>query len=109
MNATWETAKDPCNIELGIGWRIPTSTEWNSVMSSWFYFNNTYNSVLKIHASGKMNSIDGTLSNRGTNGIYWSSTQDGAANASSLYLSISSYSSSNYTKSFGFSVRCIKD
>lgn len=26
-SATWEASKDPCTLELGSGWRIPTSTE----------------------------------------------------------------------------------
>jgi hypothetical protein len=28
LSATWEAAKDPCTLELGTGWRIPTKTEW---------------------------------------------------------------------------------
>ncbi len=33
-NLDWQAANDPCTIELGSGWRIPTSTEWTNVDAS---------------------------------------------------------------------------
>jgi hypothetical protein len=27
----WLSANDPCTIEMGTGWRIPTYSEWNTV------------------------------------------------------------------------------
>ncbi|MEI7725510.1 MAG: hypothetical protein WCK09_10430, partial [Bacteroidota bacterium] len=30
-NSDWAVGNDPCNIELGGGWRIPTITEWENV------------------------------------------------------------------------------
>ena len=33
-NSNWITANDPCNIELGTGWRLPTYAEWLNVDAS---------------------------------------------------------------------------
>ena len=30
-SSNWITANDPCNLELGTAWRIPTYTEWYNV------------------------------------------------------------------------------
>ena len=34
-NLDWQAANDPCALELGNGWRIPTYTEWTNVDASW--------------------------------------------------------------------------
>ncbi len=50
----WVTANDPCTIELGSGWRIPTSTEWTNVDASggWTDRNGPWTSGLKLHPAG---------------------------------------------------------
>ena len=44
----WLKTNDPCAIELGNGWRIPTTTEWINVHAAggWIDWNNSWNSVL---------------------------------------------------------------
>ena len=50
----------------------------------------------------------GSVSNRGSNGYYWSSTAGSSGNAYSLYFNSSNvYPSSGYDKYSGFSVRCL--
>jgi len=53
-NSDWVAANDPCALELGTGWRIPTSTEWTNVESggNWTDWNGPWNSGLKLHAGG---------------------------------------------------------
>jgi uncharacterized protein (TIGR02145 family) len=71
----WEAASDPCSLELGSGWRIPTFTEWEQVETGggWTNSNDPWNSILRLHMAGYLNSTDGTLQSRGTVGEYWSS------------------------------------
>jgi len=107
----WITANDPCNIELGTGWRIPTSTEWTNVNASgnWTNWNGPYGSALKLHAAGDLANSDGSLGPRGSYGLYWSSTQNDATHGWYLYFYSGSSSMSNTYKAYGFSVRCLRD
>lgn len=110
-NSNWTTVNDPCTIELGAGWRIPTYTEWTNVEASgnWTNWNGPWNSALKMHAAGDLAATNGSLSQRGSFGAYWSSTQadgvDGFAECFSSGLIVVSME----TKTTGFSLRCIKD
>ena len=110
-SATWEATKDPCIIELGAGWRIPTYTEWAyaDANGAWANYNDTYASLLKLHAAGNLNFSDGSLGFRGSGSDYWSSAQNDAANANYLGLSSGASNVDYSSKSYGFSVRCIKD
>jgi uncharacterized protein (TIGR02145 family) len=111
LSATWEAAKDPCTLELGTGWRIPTNTEWTNVIASgnWTDWNGPFDSALKLHAAGYLSNSDGSLNYRGHNGIYWSSTQNDATNG--WYLNF--YPGDIYVdydpKAVGFSARCVRD
>ncbi len=83
-NSDWTLINDPCNIMLGVGWRLPTSTEWSSAHGApqnWATYADSYNSVLKIHGAGYL-STAGSLASRGTEGTYWSSTSTSSVNAS---------------------------
>lgn len=111
----WIQANDPCYLLLGTGWRLPTNNEWNNANSTggWVDYDNdatgTFGSVLKLHAAGALSNLNGTLSNRGSIGNYWSSTQNFTTLAYHLVFS-SSYSFMTYdNKSYGYSVRCLKD
>ncbi len=108
-SSDWTIASDPCAIELGAGWRIPTNTEWTNVDGSggWINWNGPYASLLKMHAAGYLN-ISGTLDNRGVYGTYWSSTQSGATTGLDLYFVSSASNMTNGGKSYGFSLRCIR-
>ncbi len=113
LSATWEAAKDPCTLELGTGWRIPTNTEWTNVHGAtggnWTNWNGPFGSALKLHAAGSLGSSDGSCTSRGSFGHYWSSVQNDAT--SGWYLTFSSSISGIYTngKALGFSARCVRD
>jgi len=109
----WEAANDPCTIEMGAGWHIPTFTEWTnvSVTGGWANSNNAWASGLRLHTAGSLSGYDGTLTNRGFFGHYWSRTK-GQLDGSGCNLffwdgecGMSLYSS----MSNGFPVRCITD
>lgn len=115
-NSDWAAGNDPCTIELGTGWRLPTKTEWQNAdaSGSWTNYYQSFNSDLKLHGAGTLSTsngsyIDGALNQRDTYGYYWSSTQ---ANATSGYSMLSGTLNSlivGYLKSDGFSVRCLLD
>jgi len=110
-NSNWTSTSDPCTIELGSGWRIPTSTEWINVNTSgnWTTWIDPYNSNLKMHAAGYLNSAAGLLHDRGTSGQYWSSTQYNTTNCLTLYF-VNNYSGMASTgKPNGLSLRCLRD
>jgi hypothetical protein len=109
LSATWEAAKDPCTIELGTGWRIPTKTEWTNVDASWTDWNGPFGSALKLHAAGYLYNSDGSLSSRGSYGYYWSSTQNDAAAGWFLGFFSGTSVMVNGNKAFGFSARCVRD
>jgi hypothetical protein len=112
-NSDWIAGNDPCAIELGSGWRLPTSTEWANVDVSgvWTNWNGPWNSALKMHAAGYLNASIGSLSVRGSNGIYWSSSSYPINNSNGWYLQF--YSTDCFiffsNKANGFSSRCIKN
>jgi len=110
-NSDWTTANDPCAIELDTGWRIPTSTEWTNVNASgnWTNWNGPYGSALKLHAAGYLLYSGGSLSNRGSGGYYWNSTQGNATYGWDLAFNIGGSYLGNDLKAFGFSVRCLHD
>ncbi|MEI7725234.1 MAG: hypothetical protein WCK09_09025 [Bacteroidota bacterium] len=107
----WATANDPCNIELGTTWHIPTYTEWVNVDNSggWINWNGPWGSGLKLHAAGYMSYSDGTLGNRGSNGVYWSSMQNDATYGWYLDFNISGSYMGNANKAGGCSARCVRD
>ena len=110
-SSDWIASNDPCTIELGTGWRIPTYTEWLNADANggWNNYNDTYSSVLKLHAAGYLLYSNGSLGNRGTGGNYWSSTQNSGANGWHLdFYSSGSYMNGN-SKAYGFSLRCLRD
>ncbi|MCC6599387.1 MAG: hypothetical protein IT223_01790 [Crocinitomicaceae bacterium] len=110
-SANWSSANDPCTIELGSTWRIPTGSEWTNAIANgpWTNALQTYASVLKIHSAGQLNNTDGVLSERGTSGAYWSSTESSATNGKYMFISNSSLFDTNAQKSRGMLIRCIRD
>jgi hypothetical protein len=109
-DSDWIPANDPCAIELGAGWRLPTSTEWINVDASggWDGWDDPWNSALKIHAAGYISESDGSLVIRGTGGFYWSGTQETATTGWYIILSNSDVDQWYTSKASGYSVRCIK-
>ena len=112
-NSDWIAANDPCSLELGIDWRIPTKTEWNNISftGNWTNWNGPWNSELKMHAAGMLNYSEGTLNNRGSYGRYWSSNQE--SDATFIGYNLFFYSGLSHLspdhKSFGFPLRCLRN
>jgi hypothetical protein len=107
----WIMDNDPCNIELGNSWRIPTKTEWINLGNSggWTNWNGPWNSPLKLHSAGDLNNTDGTLNNRGSYGYYWSNTQFNATTAWDMTFNSGSNFFYNDEKSFSLAIRCIRE
>jgi len=110
-SSDWTAANDPCSIELGTGWRIPTSTEWTNVNAggSWTDWNAPWNSGLKMHAAGELSFLDGSLGDRGMAGYYWSGTQNTVTSGWHLLFYNGDSEVTNTGKATGFSLRCLRD
>jgi hypothetical protein len=112
-NSDWTIEKDPCRLLLGNGWRIPTNLEWTNADANggWSNYNQTFSSVLKIHAAGSLLSPGGSLVDRGGGGDYFSCTQATNYNCYALYFNIdfSYVEIGGSNKPHGFSIRCLSD
>jgi uncharacterized protein (TIGR02145 family) len=110
ISGDWSAGNDPCTIQLGGSWRIPTYTEWlnTDATGGWANLTNTYASVLKLHAAGLLLYTDGSLIARGTAGRYWSSTQSNSTMGYYLFLDSGNSVVTTNDKAYGFSVRCLK-
>ena len=105
----WQVANDPCALELGSGWHIPTSTEWGNVNTSggWTDWSGPWGSGLKMHAAGMLDFNDGSLNGRGSWVGYWSSVQDDASDGFSFFFNNNESTIYNSAKIYGFSLRCV--
>ena len=110
-NSDWQTTNDPCNLELGAPWHIPTNTEWNNVnnVGGWYNWNGTWGSGLKLHVAGCLQLNSGSLWDRGTSGYYYSSTQYSATSSVLLHFHSSFSATLNDYKANGLSVRCLRE
>jgi uncharacterized protein (TIGR02145 family) len=92
------------------GFRIPTIAEWEAERTSWSSNNSSgsFASPLKLPVAGYRLSSNGTLSYVGSFGHYWSATQQGGY-AYILDFGTSALAGSSYPRSYGYSVRCLKD
>jgi len=108
-NSDWITANDPCSIELGTGWRLPTSTEWTNVDAAgpWTNWNGPWNSALKMHAAGRLYPNNGSLLERGSAGHYRSTTQNSNTGGWRLSFNSSLCNIANSIKAGGFTARCL--
>ncbi len=107
-NLDWQTANDPCTIELGSGWRIPTNSEWTNLSSGWTDWNGPWNSGLKMHAAGELNN-GAALCYRGSHGFYWSSTQLSATSGKALHFESTNSKMDAFGKVFGIPLRCVRN
>lgn len=115
-NLDWEAANDPCTLELGTGWRLPTRAEYTYMDSvgnwtTWTSDNGgPWGTSLKIHGAGNLASPGGGLSVRGAYAHIWSSTQ--GSNTVGWGFHCTSYMcfvGNDSNKNLGQSVRCVKD
>jgi len=87
------------------GYRIPTQSEWEIERLSW----DTQNSsgILKLTLAGGRLNGSGEIDSEDNSGTYWSSTVD--ANSAVRFLMFSNSPFMSLGRSYGFSVRCIKN
>ncbi len=112
QNTDWSSSNDPCRLLLGTGWRIPTNAEWtaaDAAPQNWTTGTDAYSSVLKLHYAGYLNSSNGALTGRGTEGRYWSSTQQYKTRGYYLYVDAKNSYMTYYDKPYGSSLRCVHD
>lgn len=110
-NSNWTASNDPCTLELGTPWRIPTGTELTNLFNT-VSLPGTW-SWLKMHYSGELNYYSGNLTSRGVAGNYWASTQAADltyAEALVLFtdpmILCGMFSAG---KAGGYSIRCVRD
>ena len=107
VSTDWKAANDPCTLELGNGWRIPTSSEWDHVLFdlAWVSGNpkGLWNSGLKVHTAGHLDS-DGSLINRGIEGNYC-----GNSNSYTFLFKKNLMQIGTVNSAYGYPLRCIKD
>ncbi|MCX6303560.1 MAG: hypothetical protein NT040_01195 [Bacteroidetes bacterium] len=108
-NLNWQPANDPCALELGTPWRIPTLTEWTNVDNTggWSNWNGPWNSGLKLHAAGAI--FSETMLGRGNYGYYWSSLQWDYTMGKVLDFSFEISLMNGVGKNQGLSIRCIRE
>jgi uncharacterized protein (TIGR02145 family) len=115
-----KTGSDPCPT----GFRVPTSTEWQSIYTgSWQDIGSSFvdsptnystgkliNGKLYLPYTGIRNSADGQLLQRGLTGYYWTSTVH--SNNTNVYgvRLVSSFANvpSSVLRLYAFAVRCVK-
>lgn len=88
-------------------YRIPTSAEWDAETATWATKNGAggYGGVLKLPSAGYRNT-GGIMSGVGINSYYWSSIVSGV---NVTFLNTPTGSQASNSRSFGFSVRCIRN
>ncbi len=92
---------NPCPL----GYRIPTLSEINSIITAGSSLSTAFNSILKLTASGRRNPHDGSISNVAELGALWTSTINGGH---SNHVSYGVTLTTGY-RGYGLSVRCIKN
>jgi|GEM_PF-1849787 len=92
------------------GFRLPTLDEWDSERMSWSTTNaaGAFASPLKLPMAGRRNYFDGSVSDEGIIGLYWSSKVSNIF-AWDLDFAINYATIDGFYRSYGMSVRCIKD
>ena len=122
---TYVAAKDVCPT----GWHLPTDDEWTELedyisndghfgvegtalkaTSGWYSDGNGTDDYGFFALPGGSRHYDGTFFGVG-DGVWWSSTEDGSSSAwyRDLYYQYASVGRGAHCKSYGFSVRCVRD
>lgn len=107
---TEDTSKSVC-WQLGTGWHLPDNIDWTTLTTAWanWWTGNRLFWLISSLPGYRLN--DGSLNNLGINGDWWSSTWYSTINSYNRYLTswMTSVSSNNSNKLFGFSILCVKD
>jgi hypothetical protein len=107
----WQPANDPCSIELGAAWRLPTYYEYFNIdyAGSWADINGPWYSALKMHAAGYLHFNDGSLYQRGEFGTYWSNLQYTNDLGNNLSFGSGTCGMAVNYKNYGMTLRCIRE
>jgi hypothetical protein len=123
QNVDWRTPQNDnlwqgasgINNPCPTGFRLPTAAEWETEMNSWSILSpaGAYESPLKLVMGGQRYFVDGSIGAAGGLGRYWSNTVEALSSGTMGSINIQLYSDtvdvySGY-RTFGCSVRCIKD
>jgi uncharacterized protein (TIGR02145 family) len=106
----WQGASginNPCPI----GFRLPTEAEWTTEQTSWSTLNSAgaFASPLKLPVAGYRHfTTPASLLETGNRGYYWSSTVSTTISRL-LWFTSTSVAVSDFNRSYGGSVRCIKN
>jgi len=108
-NQLWQGAEgtnNPCPV----GFRVPTSAEWQEEINSWSSQNaaGAFASPLKLSLGGFRFYSDGVFYVEGSGGYYWSSMIDGDS-AFNLTVGVTNANLYSNKRATGFSIRCIAD
>jgi uncharacterized protein (TIGR02145 family) len=113
MLYTWEEASTACPK----GWHLPNDAEWSylinyydGIMEAGKHLKNDGGSGFNVLFAG-YHDKEGFYDKKGESSYHWSSTEQNADYASfkGIYKDVDNVGAYTYTKSDGFSVRCIKD
>jgi hypothetical protein len=108
-NSLWQ-GLNGINNPCPVNYRLPTEVELNAERLSWSSNNSTgaLASPLKLPMAGARANGNGSLTNLGAIGFYWTSTVSGT---DSRYLNFPSSNAALFTihRSLGASIRCIKN
>jgi hypothetical protein len=106
----WLPANDPCSLELGGDWRLPTLTELTNIFNAggWTNNNGPWNSELKLHGAGHLEYDSGTLTVRGAMAFYWSGTQWSIDRGGYMFFYTGGAWMSGEMKGYAHALRCIK-
>jgi uncharacterized protein (TIGR02145 family) len=125
-NDSWSDANKTSNDPCPAGFRVPTRTQWQGLISnnavlnvggsSWtnsttnYSTGKRYGENLFLPAAGWRYNLNGSLFDRGAGGSYWSSTASASDYAWYLHLnaSLSVMYGGNY-RTDGFPIRCIAE
>ena len=93
------------------GFRIPAEAEFNAEKATWSsqYSAGAYASALKFTAAGLRVGNNGSFSDVGSYGDYWSSSVGGIYSRTLVFSSCWVANINSYNRANGHSVRCIKD
>ena len=115
--------EDPCPT----GFRVPSQAEWtavnanNTASRTGTFTNSPTNFSAALHYGPDANTksltlpaagryrTNGVLNNRGSNGYYWSSTENGSPAYNLTFNSSNVIPANNLNRNYGFSVRCIAE
>jgi hypothetical protein len=108
-NSDWIALNDPCTLELGTGWRIPTVSEWANISVTWYDWTDPWNSGLKLHAAGFLYFNGLGVVQRGSTAWYWSSSQHDVSSGYDFIFSSGNLGWTYSPKEPGYSVRCLRN